>query len=85
MQILDDTKSDQNTLWTMIYNEGFEIRINNHRIFTFSKYFKDGTTFKSNCAQTLVGWYYEEGTNKYACVQGFKQDEEGDADDMIVD
>jgi len=56
----------------MIYNEGFEIRINNHRIFVFSKYFKEGSTFKSNCAQTLVGWYHEENSDKYACVKGFK-------------
>jgi len=69
----------------MIYNEGFEIRINNHRIFVFSKYFKDGSTFKSDCSKTLVGWYYQEKSEKYACVKGFKQDEDGDADEDIVE
>ena len=69
----------------MIYNEGFEIRINNHRIFLFSKYFKDGSTFNSDCSKTLVGWYNEDGKNIYACVRGFKQDEDGNADDDIVE
>jgi hypothetical protein len=41
----------------MIYNEGFEIRVNKHRIFVFSKYQKDGGTFVSDCTKTLVGWY----------------------------
>lgn len=58
----------------MIYNEGFEIIINKHRLFLFNKYFKENDKFKSDCSQTLVGWYHEEDTNKYACVRGFKTD-----------
>jgi hypothetical protein len=42
----------------MIYNEGYEMRINDHRFFTFNKYFKDGSEFKSECGETLVGWYH---------------------------
>lgn len=64
----------------MIYNEGFEMRINNHRLFTFSEYFKTRGEFKSNCAKTLIGWYHEEGTNNYACFRGYKINSES----MIV-
>jgi len=41
----------------MVYDEGFELRINEHTFFTFSKYFKENGSYKSNCAKTLVGWY----------------------------
>ena len=47
----------------MIYDEGFEIRINDHRFFTFSEYFPNPNSknkndkYLSNCAKTLVGWY----------------------------
>ena len=54
----------------MIYNEGFEMRINKHRFFNFNNYFRENGEYKSNCAKTLIGWYHEEGTNNYACFEG---------------
>lgn len=39
-QIINDELTSKNTFWTMIYNEGFEMRINKHRLFTFNEYFK---------------------------------------------
>lgn len=62
----------------MIYDEGFEIRIKDHRFFTFSEYFKNPSLssksdkYLSNCAKTLVGWYKKENSNLFACVRGHK-------------
>jgi len=55
--------------WTMIYDEGFELRYNGHRIFVFSEYYlnpnKNDRNSKhlSNCAKTLVGWYKKENSD----------------------
>merc|ERR1711981_146204 len=46
--------------WTMIYDEGFEVNINNHKYFAFS-YYKQGSTEhhkKSVCHITFPGWYH---------------------------
>jgi len=46
--------------WTMIYDEGFEVNVNNHKYFAFS-YFKKGSTEhhkKSVCHKTFPGWYH---------------------------
>ena len=45
----------------MIYDQGFEMRIDKYRFFTYNYYYnetdKDGQTETlSNCAKTIVGW-----------------------------
>jgi len=56
-----DSKGVKHTgTWTMIYDEGFEVNINNHKYFAFS-YFKQGSTEhhkKSVCHITFPGWYH---------------------------
>ncbi len=59
--------------WTMVYNEGMEIRIEKMKILVFNKYFKDGEKFKSNCGKTLIGWYRTE-SEEYGCIRGEKKD-----------
>ena len=71
-------------MWTMIYNEGFEIRIKSLRILLFNKYFKDEknpANYLSNCAKTLIGWYRYSESEEYGCIQGEKED----GKDMIND
>lgn len=50
--------------WTMIYDEVFEIRYNEKRYLAHPKYFKseDGN-YKTNCSETLIGWYYDPDRN----------------------
>merc|ERR1712072_900236 len=46
--------------WTMIYDEGFEVNIKDHKYFAFS-YFKQGSSEhhkKSICHITFPGWYH---------------------------
>ncbi len=61
----------------MIYNEGFEVRVDSLRMLLFNKYFKDDSNpnnYLSNCAKTLVGWYRHGDSEQYGCIQGEKED-----------
>ena len=68
--------SGYSTAWTMVYDEGFEIRYKGIKMFTFSYYFKVGDQgrFKSNCAKTCVGWYHNTKTNEMGCFRGHRID-----------
>jgi hypothetical protein len=62
----------------MIYNEGFDIIVNNRSYFAFSKYSKNDqknkkikTKWVSQCYSTLVGWYHN-GKQKWGCFYAKK-------------
>jgi cathepsin C len=67
--------------WTMIYDEGFEVRVNKHKFFAFSKYENNGMQSKSLCHQTFPGWFHD-ATNpdrhSWGCYHGQKQQEGGE-------
>merc|ERR1711939_432222 len=44
--------------WTMIYDEGFEVNINDQTFFAFSKYKTKGSETLSYCGKTFPGWYH---------------------------
>ncbi len=46
--------------WTMIYNQGFEVRIAEKRYFAYSRYHKEGNSTISMCDSTLNGWAHNE-------------------------
>lgn len=52
----------------MIYDEGFEIKINDLEFFFFNKYFQKNGQFLSNCAETLIGWIYNKKTKERGCA-----------------
>ncbi|XP_062523049.1 dipeptidyl peptidase 1-like [Corticium candelabrum] len=55
--------------WTMVYNQGCEVVIDNRKYFAFSAY--KGT--QSICNETLSGWSHDvDGTN-WSCYVGVKQ------------
>lgn len=61
----------------MVYNEGFDILIDDYSFFAFSKYaFNDNSKsdvtsrWVSKCYSTLVGWYHKG--NKYGCFYAEK-------------
>lgn len=60
--------------WTMIYDEGFEIRHKEVRYFAFSEYVKSGYGFQSKCSETLVGWYHNYASGEKGCFKGKKND-----------
>lgn len=69
--VVSDTNGNYGT-WTMIYNQGFEVRINNQVFFAFSLY--SNTT--SYCGLTMNGWYHNwdviNNPNTWGCYSGTK-------------
>ena len=61
----------------MVYNEGFDILVEDYSFFAFSKYdlndnFKSDITSRwtSKCYSTLIGWFHKG--NKYGCFYAEK-------------
>lgn len=62
--------------WTMIYDEGFEVAMQEYVYFAFSKFsFTDGPEGQNNishCGETQVGWYHNAARNRWGCYIGKK-------------
>lgn len=59
--------------WTMIYDEGYDIRFNNKRFVAFFDYYPNETgQVVSYCGGTVVGWYLDSSSGKRACFKGEK-------------
>merc|ERR1719502_154633 len=59
----------------MMYDEAFEVRIDNKKFFAFSKYKKMGYSTKSICHKTFPGWVHHEKTPdnaNWGCYHGVK-------------
>eukprot|EP01017_Pseudomicrothorax_dubius_P028202 TRINITY_DN3336_c0_g3_i3.p1 TRINITY_DN3336_c0_g3~~TRINITY_DN3336_c0_g3_i3.p1 ORF type:complete len:484 (+),score=93.76 TRINITY_DN3336_c0_g3_i3:60-1511(+) len=57
--------------WTMIYDEGFEVRLRNWRFVAFNKYFvRKGDIVVSVCFETLTGWWTNDETGERGCWRG---------------
>jgi len=82
-----DGKQHKGT-WTMIYDEGFEVNVDNHKYFAFS-YFKQGSTEhhkKSVCHMSYPGWYHNaqnpDGKN-WGCYYASKVDKGTEEEHLI--
>jgi cathepsin C len=53
----EDGKVHQGT-WTMIYDEGFEVRVKGQKFFAYNKYKKFADHDESYCDKTFPGWYH---------------------------
>jgi len=70
--------------WTMIYDEGFEVKIDDGMTyFAFSNFTYEKNAKKplekphnvSHCGETMVGWYQNADRTKFGCYYGHKVDE----------
>lgn len=78
---------DQNTTgnWTLIYDEGFDIIFDDHRLTNFFYYFPNETEkngYSSDCGKTTIGWYKDHKTQS-ACWRGTKVLAEGESQDDL--
>ena len=72
--------SGQSGFWTMVYDEGFEVRIGDRVFFAFSRFRashepkdnaplapKELAGFASECTRSAPGWYSETGRSRWGC------------------
>jgi cathepsin C len=73
------TSSDQSGTWTMIYDEGFEVKFDDQVFFAFSKFDlvpnPNGGDPKnvSHCDASGVGWYHNRDRSKWGCYRASKK------------
>lgn len=69
-----DTKTKQQGTWTMIYDEGMEIRLGGKKYFAYFQYKKnDDGTVKSTCSATVNGYVHKDDRSAWGCWKGVRR------------
>jgi cathepsin C len=72
------TKEGQRGTWTMVYDEGFEVKVGEHTYFAFSNFTfqRDPVTHEkknmSHCGDTMVGWFHNAERTQFGCYHASK-------------
>lgn len=68
------TGRDDQGSWTMVYDEGFEVKVAGLTFFAFSNFTYEGPSKHnvSHCGDTMVGWYRNEDRTLYGCYYATK-------------
>ncbi|XP_064114817.1 dipeptidyl peptidase 1-like isoform X2 [Macrobrachium nipponense] len=69
--VVKDELGNQGT-WTMIYNQGFEVNINQRSYFAFSYYEGDWGSSTSYCNRTFNGWSRDVTIRNWSCFKAEK-------------
>jgi len=69
--IAEDQHGNQGT-WTMIYNQGFEVRVAGRSFFAFSAFHQTGNETVSECDRTSTGWSRDVTVRNWACYRARK-------------
>ena len=68
--------------WTMVYDEGFEVKIGGQTLFAFFAYepktvadlhSKKAQDYNSHCDRTMVGWYHSANLANWGCFRAQKK------------
>jgi cathepsin C len=71
----DEKGKEHKGTWTMIYDEGFEVRIKGHKFFAYSMYQEKDGKDVSYCDKTHPGWYHPDellDTSSWGCYTAQK-------------
>ena len=83
--VATDAKGNKGT-WTMVYDEGFEVRIAGKTFFSFFVYVPkvasptpdNNADFSSICSETFTGWYHDFDDREWGCYIGKKKGSKGE-------
>lgn len=72
--------------WTMVYDEGLDIILDDHRFTSFFDYFPNATgQVMNHCGRTVVGWYKNLVSNEQACFRAEKIVSKSEEKELIVE
>lgn len=67
------TDTDLAGSFTLIYDEGFEVVVDNLSFFAFSRFDLDSMGQNTtHCEETMTGWYHDQNGGNYGCYYGRK-------------
>lgn len=90
VDLKDDTEVHENGAkkgkWTMVYDEGLDIILGDHRFTTFFDYYPNATgQVMNHCGKTVVGWYKNLASNEQACFRAEKIISKSEEKELIVE